>query len=75
MSNLDADGNPQPVTGGHGSQAVDWHQDDSYTNRPAQGALLYNVAHPVDGGLASLAARRRHLSNFEVFGDAPVDKS
>ena len=50
MSNLDADGNPQPVTGGHGSQAVDWHQDDSYTNRPAQGALLYNVAHPVDGG-------------------------
>ena len=50
MSNLDADGRPASVTGGHGSQHVDWHQDDSYTNRPAQGALLYNVMHPVDGG-------------------------
>ena len=50
MSNLDADGKPARVTGRHGSQHVDWHQDDSYTNRPAQGALLYNVLHPVDGG-------------------------
>mmetsp|Transcript_712 Transcript_712/g.2267 ORF Transcript_712/g.2267 Transcript_712/m.2267 type:complete len:343 (-) Transcript_712:984-2012(-) len=32
------------------------------------------LAHPADGGIASLAARRRHLSNFEVFGDAPVDE-
>lgn len=50
MSNLDEDGNPLPITGGHGSQAVDWHQDDSYTNEPARGALLYNTAHPISGG-------------------------
>mmetsp|Transcript_30681 Transcript_30681/g.45414 ORF Transcript_30681/g.45414 Transcript_30681/m.45414 type:complete len:1071 (+) Transcript_30681:134-3346(+) len=46
MSNLDASGKPQAVTGGHGSQSVDWHQDDSYTNTPARGALLYNTFHP-----------------------------
>ncbi|KAL7564381.1 hypothetical protein ACA910_001530 [Epithemia clementina (nom. ined.)] len=50
MSNLDAHGRPLNVTSGHGSQWVDWHQDDSYTNAPAQGALLYNTHHPVNGG-------------------------
>ena len=50
MSNMDENGNPVSVTGGHGSQFVDWHQDDSYTNHPARGALLYNTAHPVNGG-------------------------
>ena len=50
MSNLDADGRPVKVTSGHGSQFVDWHQDDSYTNAPARGALLYNTHHPVNGG-------------------------
>lgn len=47
MSNLDSSGNPQAITGGHGSQSVDWHQDDSYTNTPARGALLYNTFHPL----------------------------
>ena len=50
MSNLNEQGEPVSVTSGHGSQWVDWHQDDSYTNTPAQGALLYNTHHPVNGG-------------------------
>jgi taurine dioxygenase len=50
VSNLDENGRPVATHAGTGSQALTWHTDNSYVERPPKGSLLYAVQAPVNGG-------------------------
>ena len=69
MSNLDEDGNPLPITGGHGSQAVDWHQDIQFwphTNYGPPGVLCSTTRHTllVEVGTPAFAIFTRLMKRF-----------
>lgn len=50
ISNLDADGKPVARHQGSASQALFWHTDNSYVERPPKGSILHALQAPVDGG-------------------------
>lgn len=50
ISNLDDEGKPVKVNAGLGSLEVDWHTDNSYSERPPAGTMLYSVVIQEDGG-------------------------
>ena len=59
---------PQPRPIARSSRQWEW-----FTYEPGRW-MAPMLAHPNDAGLASADAQRRHLSDFEVFGRAPVDE-
>lgn len=50
ISNLDDEGKPTKVNAGLGSLEVDWHTDNSYSEKPPAGTALYSVTVQQDGG-------------------------
>ena len=50
ISNIDADGNPVLDNGTLGSYEVVWHSDNSHSERPPAGSMLYSLEVPVNGG-------------------------
>lgn len=50
ISNLDDDGKPAKRNAGLGSLEVDWHTDNSYSEKPPAGTALYSRVVQQDGG-------------------------
>ena len=50
ISNLNEDGEPVMDNGALGSAEVVWHSDNSYTEVPPAGSMLYAVIIPTNGG-------------------------
>jgi taurine dioxygenase len=59
ISNLDDDGKPfLKAEHASGSQRLFWHTDNSYTETPPKGSLLYSIQVPVNGGGETLFANQ-----------------
>lgn len=50
ISNIDADGKPVLDNGTLGSYEVVWHSDNSHSQHPPAGSMLYSLEVPVNGG-------------------------
>ena len=50
VSNVDAEGKPVMDNGGLGSYELTWHSDNSHSEVPPAGSMLYALELPVNGG-------------------------